>query len=103
MMDIALRLASEALESLGSSRLHAEAVTIRGQDQVRIAIGSVGSRKANGVRIWLRSRKQAERTMAEVLSSNRRSSRRKGGLAFTAVLRRPARSSAIAPTVTASR
>lgn len=84
MSDIAFRLASEFLEASGFSCLHAEPATIRGQKVVHIAIGGVAKRKAEGVRIWLRSRKQAERTMAELLSSDRRSSRHKGGLIVSA-------------------
>lgn len=80
MSDIAFRLASEVLEASGFSCLHAEEVTIRSQQVVRLTIASVGRRKAKGARIWLRSRKQAERTMAELLSSDRRSSRHKDGL-----------------------
>ncbi|WP_439398606.1 hypothetical protein ACRQ5Q_14830 [Bradyrhizobium sp. PMVTL-01] len=86
MTDIAFRLASEVLETSGFSCLHAEPATIRGQVTIRVTVASVGRRKAAGIRVWLRSRKQADRTMAELLSSERRSSRYKEDLIVGAEL-----------------
>ncbi|WP_036048698.1 hypothetical protein [Bradyrhizobium sp. Tv2a-2] len=80
MADIAQTLAADVLEASGLSCLYAEP----GAGSVRITIGGIAARKKPGTRLWLRSQKQAERVLAELMASHREARKNARGGLFVA-------------------